>query len=103
MFVGFDTTLILPQRDGQLIQLSIRIVKGLSTFLTRRSIKKFCRLNADNKKEKQVYACFSFCFGVNVDIMCYQGQYINTLKLAEISTTTQKKDLPALTPTDLRY
>ena len=39
MFVGFDTTLILPQRDGQLIQLSIRIVKGLSTFLTRRSIK----------------------------------------------------------------
>ena len=39
MFVGFDTTLILPQRDGQLIQLSIRIVKGLSTFLTRRSTK----------------------------------------------------------------
>ena len=39
MFVGFDTTLILPQRDGQLIQLSIRRVKGLLTSLTKRSTK----------------------------------------------------------------
>ena len=43
-----------------------------------------------------------FVLGVNMDIMCYQGQYINTLKLTE-NPPRHKKDLPAYTPTDLRY